>query len=70
LHGIKPVIRAGAVPSRDAIASGKRRNAPDGRFDATEGRVLLTECSVALCLKCGHYGAKRALPSGKIIPVK
>ncbi len=51
-------------------ASGKHRNAPDGRFHATEGRVLLPECGVALCLKCGHYGAKRALPSGKIIPVK
>jgi hypothetical protein len=55
---------------RDAVASGKRRNAPDGRFDATGGRVLLTEFSVALCLKCAHYSAKRALPSGKIIPVK
>ena len=30
----------------------------------------MTEFSVALCLKCAHYGAKRALPSGKIIPVK
>ena len=30
----------------------------------------MTEFSVALCLKCAHYSAKRALPSGKIIPVK
>ena len=30
------------------LASGKRRNAPDDRFDATDGRILLSECRVAL----------------------
>ncbi len=33
-------------------ASGKQRNAPDGRFHATVGRVLLAQCGVALRLKC------------------
>ncbi len=68
-HGIKPAIGQARCAAR-CQASGKRRNASDGRFDATGGRVILPEGSVALRLKCGHCGAKRALPSGKIIPVK
>ena len=68
-HGIKPAIGQARCAAR-CQASGKCRNAPDGRFDATGGRVLLPEGSVALRLKCRHYGAKRSLPSGKIIPTK
>jgi len=38
-------------------ASGKQRNAPDGRFHATNlhggGRVLLRRSRVAPCLRCG-----------------
>ena len=42
-------------------ASGKRRNAPDGRFHATEGRVLLAQCGVALGLKRGALRRKARL---------
>ena len=43
------------------LVSGKRRNAPDGRFHATGGRVLLPEGSVALRLKCGTLRRKARL---------
>ncbi len=51
-HGIKPAIRAGAVRGAMQSIGAARRNAPDGRFHATEGRVLLAQCGVALRLKC------------------
>ena len=43
------------------LASGKRRNAADGRFHATVGRVLLAQCRVALRLKCGALRRKARL---------
>jgi hypothetical protein len=48
--------------------SGKRRNAPDGRFHATGGRVLLPEASVALPLKCGTLLRKALLAFGQNNP--
>ncbi len=43
------------------LVSSKRRNAPDGRFHATGGRVLLPQCRVAPCLKCGALRRKARL---------
>ena len=62
----RPSGRRGA--RRDAPASGKRRNAPDGRFDATAGRVLLPEGSVALPLKCATLRRKALLAFGQNNP--
>ena len=59
--------------ARDAVrcrASDKARNAVDGPEWPTEGRVLLPSGSVAHCLRYRYRGAARALPQGKIIPVK
>ena len=59
--------------ARDAVrcgASNKARNAGDGPEWPTEGRVLLSSGSVAHCLRYQYRGAARALPQGKIIPVK
>ncbi len=46
---------------RDAAHRAARRNASDGRFHATEGRVLLAQCGVALRLKCGALRRKARL---------
>ncbi len=60
----------------DAPAWGQRRSAAEGWFQATEGRVLWPDCGVAPYLWCGHRkispggGARRAVHSGEIIPVK
>ncbi len=51
-------------------ASDKARNAGDGPEWPTEGRMLLSSSGVALCLRYTYRGAARALPEGKIIPVK
>ncbi len=59
--------------ARDAVrcgASDKTRNAVDGPEWPTGGRVLLPFGSVAHCLRYTYRGAVRALPEGKIIPVK
>ncbi len=50
--------------------SDKARNAVDGPEWPTAGRILLPSRSVAYCLRYLYRGAVRALPEGKIIPVK
>jgi hypothetical protein len=50
------------------LVSGKHRNAPDGRFHATEGRVLLPECRVAFRLKWGTLRRKARLAFGQNNP--
>lgn len=57
----------------DAVRCGvsdKAHNAGDGPEWPTGGRVLLPSGSVAHCLRYTYRGAARALPQGKIIPVK
>ncbi len=67
-HGIKPAIRAGAVRGAIPSIGAARRNAADGRFHATEGRVLLPECRVALRLKCGALRRNARLALGQNNP--
>ena len=54
----------------DALHRAARRAYPGGPIRATEGRALLPAGRVAPCLWCQHNGAARALPAGKIDPVK
>ncbi len=60
-----------AVIGTHFMESGPRRTPAEGRFQATEGRVLGPECGVAPCLRCGHPkfspggGAQRAVPDSR-----
>ncbi len=59
--------------ARTAVRCGvsdKARNVVDGPERPTAGRVLLPSRSVASYLRYLYRGAVRALPEGKIIPVK
>ena len=57
-------------PQRDAIASGKGRNAAGGPPRATEGRVCLTARGVALRLRYIAPLREARLTGGQANPVK
>ncbi len=52
------------------VVSDKARNTVDEPEWPTAGRVLLPSSGVAYCLRHQYRSAARALPEGKIIPVK
>ena len=66
-HGGPPGRRG---PRRDAIASGKGRNAPGGPPRATEGRVCLPARGVALRLRYTAPLRETRLARGQANPVK
>jgi hypothetical protein len=55
---------------RDACASGKRRNAPEGPSCPTEGRVLLRRGVVAHLWRCAASPCEARLATAQIHPVK
>ena len=57
-------------PQRDAVASGKGRNAPGGPLRATEGRVCLSARCVALRLRYNAPRREARLTGGQANPVK
>ena len=57
-------------PQRDAIASGKGRNAAGGPQRATAGRVCLTARGVALRLRYSAPLREARLAGGQANPVK
>ena len=63
-----PPVRRGS--QRDAIASGKRRNAAGGPPRATEGRVCLTARGVAPRLRYPAPLREARLTGGQANPVK
>ncbi len=55
---------------RDAVASGKRRNAAGRARESTEGREKFVTWCVAPPLWYTYHGANRSYPAANFSPVK